>query len=286
MMRPMRPLLALPAAATLAIAGCSDPAACPTCGDGGLPDGVDPNDWDGDGVPNDEDNCPFVVNGFQLNKDGDRFGDVCDPCPQIADDDPLDTDGDGVGDACDPNPTLPGDRIVLFEGFHAGIPVGWERIGNWSAAPGAARGSAGAVPALLAVRATDREREVVSASITIDSLSGDASQAGVIDNKLATQPSGIACVVADTQASAPALTVYDVASPGGAQTAAYELTVGATYTVQLRRNNAFYECAAHRGGPPAVATISVGQSNIPYLSGLVVVGATVRVHWLMVVESQ
>ncbi len=78
-------------------------------------------DTDGDGVPDDEDNCPDDFNPDQLDTDGDGLGDACDPCPYDADDDAdgdgicgdidncpdvynldqADLDGDGVGDACD-----------------------------------------------------------------------------------------------------------------------------------------------------------------------------------------
>jgi hypothetical protein len=83
---------------------------------------LDPlNDFDDDGVCDDEDNCPLHPNTDQANLDGDAFGDVCDPCPADPDNDtdldficgdvdncPLvsnftqeDFDGDGAGDACD-----------------------------------------------------------------------------------------------------------------------------------------------------------------------------------------
>lgn len=42
---------------------------------------VDPNDWSGDGVPNDEDNCPFHYNPDQDDTSNDGVGDVCSPCP-------------------------------------------------------------------------------------------------------------------------------------------------------------------------------------------------------------
>ena len=36
-------------------------------------------DTDGDGIPNENDNCPNDVNTNQLNTDGDKQGDACDP---------------------------------------------------------------------------------------------------------------------------------------------------------------------------------------------------------------
>ena len=73
-------------------------------------------DGDGDGVPDDEDNCPTVPNPDQTDTDGDGMGDACDPdddndgvddgpdnCDLVANPDQTDTDGDGMGDACDPD---------------------------------------------------------------------------------------------------------------------------------------------------------------------------------------
>jgi hypothetical protein len=42
-------------------------------------------DCDGDGVPNDLDNCPADANSDQADGDGDGVGDACDACPDDPD---------------------------------------------------------------------------------------------------------------------------------------------------------------------------------------------------------
>jgi len=89
-------------------------ALCP----GGVPDpslgAILVLDADGDGVPDDEDNCPDAANADQADLDGDGAGDACDVdddndgvsdgadnCPVLANADQANFDGDGLGDACD-----------------------------------------------------------------------------------------------------------------------------------------------------------------------------------------
>jgi Thrombospondin type 3 repeat/PKD domain len=73
-------------------------------------------DGDGDGIPDDEDNCPGHANADQSDADGDGVGDACDAdldgdgvdntddnCPNTPNSEQADTDGDGLGDACDPD---------------------------------------------------------------------------------------------------------------------------------------------------------------------------------------
>ncbi len=64
----------------------------------------DPNnsydDTDGDGILNDNDNCPDDANADQADGDGDSIGDVCDNCPGIPNNDQADGNSDGIGDVC------------------------------------------------------------------------------------------------------------------------------------------------------------------------------------------
>lgn len=74
------------------------------------------DDKDGDGVIDEEDNCPEMENADQVDADLDAIGDVCDPlvdadidgiadeldtCKGLANPDQTDGDADGVGDLCD-----------------------------------------------------------------------------------------------------------------------------------------------------------------------------------------
>jgi len=83
--------------------------------------GWDLDDRDGDGIPDDVDNCPDTYNPGQQDSDGDGLGDACDNCPNDPDNDAdgdgicgdvdncphtsnpdqQDSDGDGLGDVCD-----------------------------------------------------------------------------------------------------------------------------------------------------------------------------------------
>ncbi len=72
------------------------------------------NDFDGDGIPNEADNCPFTPNPDQDDVNGDGVGDACvgdfdgdgvpdsaDNCPEDPNPDQADVDLDGIGDVCD-----------------------------------------------------------------------------------------------------------------------------------------------------------------------------------------
>jgi len=64
-------------------------------------------DTDQDGIPDDQDNCPYIFNPDQSDVDLDGVGDVCDNCPNTANPDQADIDLDGVGNVCDNCPNTP-----------------------------------------------------------------------------------------------------------------------------------------------------------------------------------
>jgi hypothetical protein len=70
------------------------------------------DDYDDDGIPDSEDNCPFAYNPSQSDADvadvndkrekvPDGHGDACDNCPHRYNPGQEDLDGDGYGDHCD-----------------------------------------------------------------------------------------------------------------------------------------------------------------------------------------
>jgi hypothetical protein len=73
-------------------------------------------DADGDGILNEDDNCPLVANPDQAEIDMDGVGDACDNCPSDANPAQLDSDGDGLGDVCDGGPLTDDDA----DGYAAG----------------------------------------------------------------------------------------------------------------------------------------------------------------------
>lgn len=48
-----------------------------------------------------QDNCKYVHNPSQRDREGDDVGDACDNCPQLSNPDQMNSDDDETGDACD-----------------------------------------------------------------------------------------------------------------------------------------------------------------------------------------
>lgn len=156
---------------------------------------VDPDDVDGDGIPNAVDVCPGVQDPAQHDEDGDRVGDTCDVCPTVPDPHQVDRGElsarafeDGVGDACDPRPSRGGDKIGALHTFASDttpvwLGAGWTIDGDRAQAIASAparwqhrRGEQGdAVSARLAVEALVFVGDGARLSVALD---GDGVQSG------------------------------------------------------------------------------------------------------------
>ncbi|MFN3200747.1 MAG: thrombospondin type 3 repeat-containing protein [Bradymonadia bacterium] len=69
------------------------------------------DDRDRDGVRDLVDLCPNHWDPLQVDQDADGIGDACDTCPALANAAQTDQDMDGLGDACDPHPGDDGDGV-------------------------------------------------------------------------------------------------------------------------------------------------------------------------------
>lgn len=164
-----------------AMLGCVAVLAC--TGEQAPSDPVDPNDLDGDGIPNDEDLCPRSSDIVQHDEDADGIGDACDVCPAISD--PMQGDAgeifanqfeDGVGDACDPRRSFTGDELVAFHSFVDDSGLGTWRGDGWTIADDAVHATASATWQ----HATAHVGDGLLASIRVDSVTWQASDARII----------------------------------------------------------------------------------------------------------
>jgi hypothetical protein len=96
----------------------------------GQGDACDPDD-DDDGILDGVDKCPTTYNPDQADADLDGKGDVCDNCPTTPNPDQADTDKDGVGDVCDNRPpTATDDAYTVDEDVTLAVTAGDGLLAN------------------------------------------------------------------------------------------------------------------------------------------------------------
>jgi len=157
-------------------------------------------DIDGDGVPNDSDNCPLIANPNQSDVDGDQVGDVCDNapndfnpdqedvdfdgigdvvdnCPTNFNPDQTDTDGDGLGNVCDVNPTLAcGPDTILQGNLCAVDPAITQQITDLEALVEELENRIAELLALLNIFAPITEAECADIQATVDQRIADGKK--------------------------------------------------------------------------------------------------------------
>lgn len=250
-----------------------------------MPDGS-PNDLDGDGVLNADDNCPTKPNANQANEDGDAFGDVCDPCPPFSDN--SDSDGDGVGDLCDPNPNAVGDKIMLFEGFSAGIPGSWLNTTGWTASNGDAKivSSDGAV-AYLGPTLVPAARSTVSIGFLPEALFGTGGHGFGVTNPATsmTGAAGYVCEMLTGPAQETQGGIVNLATGAPVMAMAMTWAVGDEMMLGFERANDTYGCLVIDGGSSATTMTNTSPTVTQPAIAIRSRSVSGRAHWFMYVTS-
>lgn len=264
------------------LTGTADPDA--QRGGDAVTEGPSTLDTDGDGVPDDSDNCPAVANPAQLDEDGDHVGDACDPCPMFAAN--ADTDGDGIGDACDPHPDSAIDHVVLFEGFHAGIPPTWAADAGWTADSDDVIGTADNGVHNLTITPATAGHETVSAGITLVTISsgGSVHTAAVSDDLSATE--GVGCEAYGGSGAPSSVALVELSNGTVLAQQALGFAAGATATLVERRDAFAFGCAITTASASGAVSASLATTTpVSAKIALRVHGTTTRFHWVFVVAD-
>jgi hypothetical protein len=243
-------------------------------------------DRDGDGILDDVDNCPAIVNASQVDEDGDTVGDACDPCPPFADN--TDRDGDGLGDACDPHPARVGDKLVAFEGFKDALSPSWTIMGTFTMAGGEGVLSASDTETSLITRTSPPNARVeIRAAFVIDAITATGLNLGSINLVERMQPNtdkAIACQVAGLAGGASeSLRIFDTATSMNVASASYAIQPGAAKELRFDRDGTSYTCNVTSPSASVAGTAALAPAS-PRV-GLRVRGAVARWHWVMLVTS-
>jgi hypothetical protein len=252
------------------------------------PDGGPPTmtDRDGDGVPNERDNCPDNANPDQYNEDGDAFGDVCDLCPTVATTSTTDSDGDKIGDACDPNPATK-DTVWLFEGFHRGLPQ-WTYSTHWTvagdvvtvAAPGGSNDVEDFIDVPLSATGRTFDNFTFSTSVTAKALTGNIDHEVAISVYDGNTDNELDCGLADgPNGNDAVLYVADLKQLRNSKPLAW--TINQTYTLTAKRTGSTYTCTAV--GPTGTLSVSGSSPAVPRNGAAFSVwmfGATFQLNWI------
>jgi len=260
-------------------------------------------DGDNDGIVDDDDNCPQLVNSTQADEDGDGVGNACDNCPHLTNTNQANSGEtalgnlvDAVGDACDPQPTTGGNTIALFLPFDDDDDLaGWIAAGTnatFTVTNGKLEQTGDTDLAILFKNSLDLENAFVTTHVTYDTLkaSGVRFRGFAIMTRFVRDGDfghGVGCgEMRDTSFASnnPFLTMTRFESPGFqniAHPGAALVQAGhsATYTAH-HTTNSNYECTVDA----VVYTDSLSTNQIGTGLNLAVWGTTVSIDYVIAIK--
>jgi hypothetical protein len=184
---------------------------------------------------------------------------------------------------------MPGEHILMFEGFASGIPATWTTGGaTWSGSnDDAVVTSSG--PVVTATFPALSDHEAVIAGVTVTSVTGTGyREAGVQDNGGGGYADVCATMItgaADTTPNQYLMDLFVVPAGNALDRSGFDWAVGDSLYVALSHLGTTYNCYGYdfvsMAGAEADGTDSVMAPNPR--SGLRVVNATARYHWILVI---
>jgi hypothetical protein len=263
--------------------------------DGPSTDGPPAADRDQDGIADGMDNCIEQPNADQGNEDGDVRGDICDPCPIEANNLPNDPDGDGVADGCDPRPNAGGDRILVFEGFHRGLPATWQVVGSAAQAgddlalTSIAGNHTAVFPAAVSV-----VNGTLTVGLLVEATVGEFdSSATVVMPYDPSMDDGIFCELYAPDAGSSngrGILLYDSPQDVVRSDRDFAWATATLYRMAMTRggtNGNNYTCSVTPpgGGQPQVTSGSTSSRPAVSRAAIAVYGANARAAWMLLVSS-
>ncbi len=245
-------------------------------------------DVDGDGLQNSKVFC-IQGPGGAFDEDGDLIGDDCDRCPIAPPLGTKDSDTDEVDAPCDPDSAVNGDRVVLFEGFNAGLPANWKSVGGWEFRGGEVIGT----PADGAQLATltgplplVTTKMAVLGSYRVDRVDTTSTSSYVGVTAIDRRPAGVSAIsCGGARAGGTDSLLLDTDAGATPKAFANLFDTASRYRVAQKLEGIMAACSMIADNEQGAVAQNTG-GNAPSEGGVFTRGATARFQYVLVVQRQ